>query len=94
MVMWLPDGVTGRVTCSLCPNQIEGRVDGKHFYFRGRWNVRDQFSIWEFSIGDSLEEAVRGGTFSRYGKYDGWMPSWEAWDIVLRCIEEWRQDAE
>lgn len=89
MMMQLPDGVTGEMTSGACPTQIEGKVDGKHFYYRARWGT------WTFTVGDSLTDAVLCKPF-RHGVDDwfGWVPSKEAWGIVLRCIEEWREEAE
>src|SRR5262249_54306032 len=42
-----------RLTCSACPVQLEGQIDGLVLYFRSRWDV------WGLAIADELDSAVR-----------------------------------
>lgn len=91
------EGWSGTITCHACPVQIEGTVDGSHFYFRARWDT------WTFGIGRTADEAV-GATWeapegswrtggngeSDEGLAGSWMPHSEAWRHVEASIAEWR----
>ncbi len=46
-------GLTLRFTCTACPVQIEGEIDGLTLYFRSRWD------IWSLAIAKDLDQAVR-----------------------------------
>jgi hypothetical protein len=46
-------GLTLRFTCTACPVQVEGEVDGLTLYFRSRWDS------WSLAIAKDLDQAVR-----------------------------------
>jgi hypothetical protein len=46
-------GLTLRFTCTACPVQIEGEIDGLTLYFRSRWDS------WYLAIAKDLDQAVR-----------------------------------
>ncbi len=46
-------GVTLHATCSACPVEIEGEIDGWVLYFYARWGA------WNLSIAADLDHAVR-----------------------------------
>ncbi len=91
------EGWSGAITCHACPVQIEGTVDGMHFYFRARWDA------WTFGIGRTDDEAVDatwkpsgrswctgGNDASGEAFASSWMPHSEAWKHVEASIAEWR----
>ncbi len=46
-------GLTLRFTCTACPVQIEGEIDGLTLYFRSRWDA------WSLAIAKDVDQAVR-----------------------------------
>lgn len=87
------EGVALEMTCSACPVQIEGTVDGEQLYFRARWGE------WTCCIATDRTTAVladsadeEGVHYFRWGNdaEDGWMPHAEAWELVRECIAAWR----
>lgn len=69
------------VTCSACPVQIEGEVDGAYLYFRAR------SEHWRCTIGEdfSVGDKVEGGEFSA-----SWMPPEQVEVALRRAITEYR----
>lgn len=51
------EGWHGRMTCSACPVQIEGEVDGHAFYFRARWDS------WSFGVSRDKLTPENGASF-------------------------------
>ncbi len=45
-------GLALRFTCTACPVQIEGEIDGLALYFRSRWDS------WRLAIAKDLDQAV------------------------------------
>ena len=84
-------------TCAACPVQFEGTVDGKHLYFRARWEH------WTVVIadGDAIDAYLSWSPalyFRRahYGPEDAmqasWMPTRIAQRIIERCVAEYLSD--
>jgi len=81
-----------------CPVQAEGIIDGLPWYFRARWNS------WSLSIARNPTDDpidVRWGSASGwYFEEDwgteqfeaGWMPFKEAWTLIIRCFEKFREE--
>lgn len=77
------EGLEFHITCSACPFQLEGSVDGVSLYFRERW------SEWQIGIGATPVEVSFGsaegfrmeGSFGRDDSYP---------EIISNCIEAWR----
>ena len=80
-------GLIARVTCSACPLQIEGQIDGEEFYFRARGEH------WRMGIGG---DPVCDPVWSMCGPWGdgpfaaGYMPEEIGRAIVEKCCELWR----
>ena len=78
-----------RITCEICPAQIEGTVNGVVVYFRSR------HGFWQFGAGATIGEAVSvsmGNTegFLRTGKHRGYMKDAKAlMPLFKRCCKEY-----
>jgi hypothetical protein len=76
-----------RVTCSQCPLQIEGPIDGEEFYFRARGEH------WSMGIGG---DPVLRPTWHMQGPWGdgpfeaGYMPEQVGEAIAQKCCELWR----
>lgn len=82
-----PSRIRAYLTCAAAPVQIEGTVNGMHFYFRARWDS------WGIGFGSTLDEAVQNELATPFasGHYPGasYMPHDEAWRLVMSAIEDW-----
>lgn len=73
-----------------CPVQAEGTFDGKHFYFRARYDE------WQFHAADEAENVFAPSAWvveRDYGSgFDaGWMPKHEAVGFIASSVEEYRK---
>ena len=90
-------GWEGRITCSACPVQIHGHVDGSPFYFRARHSWQ-RFSVWTggkfgrtsrsgfcdlLGLPPRAESFIREGGFGSPGDFDA---SWMKWSIAWRYV--------
>lgn len=77
------EGLEFQITCSACPFQLEGSIDGVPLYFRERW------SEWQIGIGTTPAKIAFGsaqgfrmeGSFGHHDSYP---------EIISNCIEAWR----
>jgi hypothetical protein len=82
-------------TCSACPLQYEGTINGHIFYYRGRWGT------WRFGIAKELE-GENGAVGVAMGFVDGFNRTGDNGDTdpleaeanIRRCCEEWLKDSE
>lgn len=89
----------------MCPVQAEGRMDGRPFYFRARW---DSWSVGVAPVGGSFDDAVEaqmlvdpscmGGwayeeDYGDGGGYDaGWMTNREALEFIEQAAKRFRDE--
>lgn len=80
------DGVTDVVcTCPGMPNQFEGKVDGKPFYFRARWGC------WRLHVNASGGEGWDGAVVAWGHEHKaGWWDEDEARAFMLRQLADYR----
>jgi hypothetical protein len=79
------------MTCEACPLQYEGTVNGKPFYYRGRWGG------WCFGVGDTMNGKENGAVGVAMGFLDGFQRQgmggdtdpMEAVANIWQCCEEW-----
>lgn len=88
------DGWTGRLE-GFCPLQGYGNVDGKHWYFRARWD-HWSFEVWDEPFGADGELPVKDPVWmfeAAYGEAEGdasWMPFSDAWRFIESSIAAFR----
>lgn len=85
----------GEWTCSACPVQAEGMVDGHSWYFRSRGEH------WEFYVAEpghmgyqvGLEGIPGWGIDREWGSWPeaGWMPFKTARRLIRLCVARWRR---
>ena len=72
-------------TCPAMPNQYEGRVDGKPFYFRARWGG------WRLYVNDDVSGEGIDGAVVASGDEDraGWWEPEEAEPFLRKQLESY-----
>lgn len=72
-------------TCPGMPNQYEGRIDGRPFYFRGRWGG------WRLHVNSDTSGKGYDGTVVAYGEHHaaGWWTEAEAEAFLRELLAEY-----
>jgi len=72
-----------KCTCDMMPNQFEGTVNGKPFYFRARWGG------WRLDVAEPGGDPIMGGETIAYGEDDraGWWEVEEAEAVCRKHLE-------
>ena len=81
--------LTMNVTCSACPVQIEGTIDGVPYYFRARGEH------WSMGIGGDPIVEPKWSRWEKWGDgpFDaGWMGVGEGVRIAGECIAAWLEE--
>lgn len=90
-------GILMECTCSACPMQLEGTVDGFPAYFRAR-GEHYTFDI-ALSGGDAVSQSLSDseGELSVYERWGdepyaaGWMSEEEARALIAKHVAHWRE---
>lgn len=81
-------GIDLRITCSACPTQVEGTVDGREVYFRARHGA------WDFTVYNLPGE---GDTAYWHTSGDdptaGFIEPATLWPLLRSLVEQWRGGA-